>query len=569
MIENNLPVILVVLYSYIYFIAIFGVLNLLPTIMSKIILIFGYIFISVLMFIDSIYYLHFGNLTSVSLIYQLKVIDDISGSISELITFSHKLLLIDIPFTLGLLSWFYFNKYNHIRDFTRNDTSIKKSLLRSATIPLVVIVFLGSSSGIVKSSPLIITSFEKEYFSYHIKDIYKNYLVSEKLKYEEKDIDDFFAKHISEESMISTETDYFGLANGKNIINIQMESISEFLITNKYNGQLIMPNLNALLNKDTLYFDNYYQQIGKGGTSNAEFSTLTSQYPSAKDTTLTYFYKNNFYSLPNILKKNGYDNTMAFHGYDGNFWNRKKAYPSLGIDNFYDRDFFKPSKSVGWGIGDEEMFQQTIPIYKNLDNPFFAHIVTLSTHHPFDIPKEKLSFDDFKLKEEHIGTTFGNYLLATHYLDKSIGEYIEGLKNSGIYENTMFTFYGDHFILNKTDKESSNFISKELLGGKPYEEDTVYKVPLLVHIPNSNINETISNIGSFIDYTPTMLYLLGIDNPMKAYFGKNILFENSNVIFDRSYLPNSLITPDIVYIEKKVMRGMKKLDCGIKKLDKN
>lgn len=555
MIENTLPEYLIIIYSSIYIVAFFSVINLLPKKASRIILLVGYVFISILMFIDSVYYSHFGNLTSVSLIYQLKVLDDISGSVFQLISFNHILLLIDTIIVVGLVTVSYNDGYEKISDFTNYIPKRKKPNLKSLSIPIVIMIFLLASSGIVKSSPLIIDSFRKEYFSHHIRDIYYNYLAVPDLKYKEKDIDEFFSNHIAEEAKISTDTPYYGIAQGKNLVNIQLESISEILVTNEYNGQLIMPNLNALLHKDSLYFNNYYQQMGKGGTSDAEFSTMTSQYPSAKDITLTYFYKNDFYALPKILKENGYSETMAFHGYDGTFWNRKNAYPALGIDKFYDQDFFKSSKKVGWNIGDEEMFQQTIPVYENSENPFFAHIVTLSSHHPFYLPYAEVTFDDFKLKKEHKETTFGRYLLAAHYVDKSIGEYIETLKEKGLYNNIVFTLYGDHSIINKTDKESSEFISKELLDGKLYEEDTIFKVPLIVHIPNSNINETISNIGSFIDYSPTMLYLLGLENHMKAYFGKNILFENSTVVFDRWNLPNSIITPEMVFISSKESQG--------------
>ncbi|MFQ9799748.1 MAG: sulfatase-like hydrolase/transferase [Clostridia bacterium] len=114
------------------------------------------------------------------------------------------------------------------------------------------------------------------------------------------------------------------MAKGRNLIVVQLESFQNFLIGASYEGQVITPNLNRLLQEDTLYFDHYYQQIGKGSTSDAEFASQNSFLPVMYGQSYTRFMDNAFYGLPWIMRENGYSAT-AFHGYVGEFWNRDEA----------------------------------------------------------------------------------------------------------------------------------------------------------------------------------------------------------------------------------------------------
>ena len=41
-------------------------------------------------------------------------------------------------------------------------------------------------------------------------------------------------------------------------------------------------------------------------------------------------------------------------------------------------------------------------------------------------------------------TDLGNYFKSAHYADSAIGEFVEKLDESGLLENTVLVFYGDH-----------------------------------------------------------------------------------------------------------------------------
>ena len=109
--------------------------------------------------------------------------------------------------------------------------------------------------------------FDNELFYYHSSDIYKAYFAPPVEQIIEKD------EYIAADN---SESEYFGLAEGRNVFIIQVEAMQNFVIGASYEGQVITPNLNALIGNDSFYFDHYYYQIGGGNTSDAEFAVNNS-----------------------------------------------------------------------------------------------------------------------------------------------------------------------------------------------------------------------------------------------------------------------------------------------------
>lgn len=70
----------------------------------------------------------------------------------------------------------------------------------------------------------------------------------------------------------------YGLAKGKNVILISLESTQSFVINKTVNGEEITPFLNQFI-KDSYYFNNFYHQTGQGKTSDSEFIIENSLYP--------------------------------------------------------------------------------------------------------------------------------------------------------------------------------------------------------------------------------------------------------------------------------------------------
>lgn len=67
--------------------------------------------------------------------------------------------------------------------------------------------------------------------------------------------------------------------------------------------------------------------------------------------------------------------------------------------------------------------------------------------------------------------------------------------------------------------------------GKPYDREEIFNIPLIVHIPNSGITETISTTGGHLDYEPTILNLLGLRNDKAVMFGQDLVNSKTLVTF--------------------------------------
>ena len=344
---------------------------------------------------------------------------------------------------------------------------------------------------------------------------------------------------------------YTGLGQGKNLIVIQVEALQNFVLNHFYDGQEITPNLNRLLKeKGTLYFNNYYQLLGRGNTSDAEFVSNNSLHPSMDEPTYIQYEENTFYGLPWILREQGYT-AWVFHGYEKEFWNRDRAYVNQGFQRFVSEENYKftEDQTIGFGIIDEIFYHQTLDYIRQLDsvddNPFYAFIISLTSHTPFEMPK---TFQYLDLRKEHEGTILGNYLQAIHYADKALGDFIEGLKREGYYDNSVIAIYGDHFAISSLDADKKEIMTNYL--GYEYDLDEMLKVPLIIHIPGLETNETIDRIGSQIDFLPTILNIMGYENEKGIMFGRDLInYRGKNFVAPQTYAIKGSVITDEIFLE--------------------
>lgn len=309
---------------------------------------------------------------------------------------------------------------------------------------------------------------------------------------------------------------YFGVAKDRNVIVIQVEALQNFVINRVYEGQEITPNLNELIKKETIYFDSYYSHTARGATSDAEFSALNSIFPASDEASYTKYVNHEIYGLPRILKDRGYS-TLAFHGYKPEFWNRKVMYPNLGFDKFISEPNLRKDQVFGWGITDKSFFAQAAKTIAKAKRPTFSFLITLSSHHPYSMPAQ---YQKIKLGKNEQNTLLGRYLQTINYTDAAIGAFIEELKKNGTYENSVIAIYGDHHAINAYDVNLNKHMTQFL--GYKYNVEKMANVPLIIHIPNSEISETNSMVGGHMDFMPTMLNLLGIDSGNIRFYGQDL-----------------------------------------------
>ncbi len=335
----------------------------------------------------------------------------------------------------------------------------------------------------------------------------------------------------------------YKLAEGRNLILVQIEALQSMMLQAEYEGQELMPNVNQLLKEDTLYFDRYYATIGKGNTADAEFATLNSLYPVIDRECYELYQTNTYDGLPWMLKERGYS-TFGVHGYLGDFWNRNYAYPYQGIDEYYSIEDLDDSDQIGLGISDKSMFRQAAALMEEQEGPFFSFLVTLTNHHPYQLPEE---LSEIKLKEEHEGTKFGSYLQTVHYTDQAIAVLIEELKARDLYENSVLVFYGDHHGLNKNMDDNEIYVSEWL--GREYDYDEMFRIPLIIHIPGIGYSETVSTLGGQIDFLPTIANLMDLELDHPYILGRDLYNAEEGFVAFTAYLFEGSFAKDGVMFE--------------------
>ncbi|MBP1745180.1 MAG: sulfatase family protein, partial [Firmicutes bacterium] len=125
-----------------------------------------------------------------------------------------------------------------------------------------------------------------------------------------------------------------------------------------------------------------------------------------------------------LLKQQGYT-SVAIHGDEKEFWNRDRAFKSLGFDKYISEEQFQFNETEGMGILDEDMFDQSIIEIEKLKEPFNFFAITITSHMPFNL-SENLRTLDLEGDENTVG-----YLQSIHYTDKVFGEFYNNLKEKG------------------------------------------------------------------------------------------------------------------------------------------
>jgi len=335
---------------------------------------------------------------------------------------------------------------------------------------------------------------------------------------------------------------YNGIAQGRNLIVIQLEAFQNFLLHAQVGGQEVTPNLNRLLD-ETIYFPHFYQMVGQGNTADAEFVVNTSLYIPQHGAASQDFGDRLLPSMPKLLAAGGYQ-TATFHTNDVKFWNRKALYQALGFERYYDKAFFGDEDMVFFGSSDEVLYAKTADQLVTMSatgQPFYSQIISMSGHHPFNIPDDKISFD---LPEAYEGTLVGDYIEAQHYADKAIGQFIERLKSSGLWDNSVIVIYGDHmglpiYSLSEHEKE----LMAELTGGN-YRPVEMMNIPLILSVPGIDGPLTMTETGGQADIFPTVANLLGVSVQQQVHFGQDLLNQSSNLLPQRYYLPSGSFVND-------------------------
>ena len=146
--------------------------------------------------------------------------------------------------------------------------------------------------------------------------------------------------------------------------------------------------------------------------------------------------------LAHILKAQGYQS--AFFQTAGSFEQRDRLVANMGYDTFRGLDDMPHEgfeETNYFGREERMMVRPSLEWVDQVRNqgPFLLTYLTLSTHHNYVSP-QSWPYVNYPVDDPDER----NYLNAVHYTDDVLREIIEGFRERGLIDNTVFLIVGDH-----------------------------------------------------------------------------------------------------------------------------
>ena len=531
---------------------------------------------------NSIYYTFYTNFASLSLITALSQTGEVTDSVFS------KLKLLDFIYIPMIILFHYVHSklkkstyYNYLAHVEKSF----KSMIITCGVGILLIALAFTQFNKADYSRLS-KQWNREYnvrrfgiLMYQGNDIIQSLVPKfNSLFGYDKALKEYSDFYLEEKSI--AKNDYTNIFKGKNIIFVHMESVQDILFDFSFNGKEVLPNTHQLA-KEGMYFSNFNPQISVGTSSDTEFTLNTSLMPALSGTVAVSYYNRKYITIEKLLKEQGYY-TFSMHGNKASMWNREKLHKSFGYDRFYsEKDFnFSNDQVVGLGISDHDFFMQIMPYLEEIEQNntnYMGTIITLSNHSPFadlskygnysiTVPVKR--YNSSKGTYETVnddfleGTELGNYIHSAHYGDQALGEFINYVKESDYFNNTIFVFYGDHEA--KISRSQYNaYFNHDYQTGVTYEKgDKGYKeydrfaydldknTPLIIwtkdDVLRNKINKEITYPMGMYDVLPTIGNMMGFTSPYALgndiFTTKNnniVIFPNGNVLTNKVYYNNA------------------------------
>ncbi|MDR2955233.1 MAG: sulfatase-like hydrolase/transferase [Prevotella sp.] len=289
-----------------------------------------------------------------------------------------------------------------------------------------------------------------------------------------------------------------------NIILFMLESFSADVSSDS----IIAPNMYRFA-KEGISFTNFYANSFR---TDRGLVSILSGYPAHPTVAIMKYPQKTgtLPTIPRVLKENGYNDLSLYYGGDADFANMRSYFVgACAISEIIsDKSFPLSDQLTKWGVPDKIVIERAYNdiTTKEQTEPFFKSVLTLSSHEPFDVPTDKFNEP---------------YLNAINYTDECLGSFVDGLKTTSLWDNTLIIFIPDHAMqsypqgINNSDPQRFH-IPMIWLGG-------VVKEPVVV-----------ADYGSQNDLAATLLSQLDVDRS-KFTFSKDMLNPDANKLAFYSY----------------------------------
>lgn len=240
----------------------------------------------------------------------------------------------------------------------------------------------------------------------------------------------------------------------KNIIYIYGESLERTYFNNK-----AFPNLTDDLSKikdQSLDFDNTIQLPGTDYTIAGIVASqcgipLFAPFQGNSSGSLSSFFPGTT-CLGDILKHSGYD-LYFYQGADLEFGGKDLFFKNHGFDHVYGKqqlasEVKDPKNFNDWGLYDDTLLDIAFKKYEDLakqDKPFGLFLLTVDTHHPTGFIASTCKKKDYKYDG-----SINSSMSAVYCSQDEVANFIEKVKASPYFKNTIIVVTSDHLAMNNT-----------------------------------------------------------------------------------------------------------------------
>lgn len=270
-------------------------------------------------------------------------------------------------------------------------------------------------------------------------------------------------------------------------------------------------------------------------------------------------YKTAIFSASELIRgygfEKGFQNVLVWSGYAAC---RSIALTLLGHGDYMQILNLVRRLKAHYPKGEILLDQAMKWIKRNRHEPFFVYIHSVDPHWPYYdqgcgmVPEEYKKYDDRLIYTELLNLNVNpknqqqidllrkrpefinlesRYDDELCYTDKIISRFIQNLKESGVWKNTMFVLIADH---------GEEFFDHNLFshGQDVWEELT--HVPMMIKWPQNkdykSVPERINARVGLVDLLPTFIDIAGLVKPHRAMIGKSIcpLLKNPRPAHPRS-----------------------------------
>lgn len=276
----------------------------------------------------------------------------------------------------------------------------------------------------------------------------------------------------------------------QNVVVIILESFNKEYMGKPFGNEGLTPFLDSLVNEGLFFI----HAFANGKNSMEAVPNIVASLPSLMHDPfiISIYAGNRVNSLASILSREGY-HTSFFHGGRTGTMGFDDFCRAVGFQEYHGLEDYNNNDNYDgkWGIYDEQFFQYFANKLNEMPQPFFSTFLSLSSHHPYNIPTE---YNDKFPDGKH------SLFKTIRYTDCAVEKFFKTAKKMPWFANTLFVITADH-----TAQSFSPFY-KSRVGS--------YAVPLLYLCPADNNLKGISgHTTQQIDIMPTILDYLNYDKP--------------------------------------------------------